>query len=319
MASIELDYFRNLLSAMKLGPDAVISLIKTDGTLLMKQGGQKGPTSDLLKSAIFTRMLETKSGSFVETSSIDGVERHYNFDRLGDLPLVLSVNLSTRELFAEWRSKAAVTAVALVGICGLLIVVTAFLTRELGRRTVAEHKLVVANAELFSLSMTDALTGLGNRRFFDDALARETGRAARHGGTVSLILLDVDHFKTFNDRYGHPKGDLVLRDVASVLARSARRPADGAFRIGGEEFAVILPDTSSLAALAVAKRIQTEIGSLQQLHEGSPVGLLTLSLGIAESCAEPSSITARADAALYKAKALGRNVALIDRPLSVAA
>lgn len=322
VASIELAYLSDLLEQLQLGDDAVVSLLRTDGSLIVRHGG--GGTYDsgksLVKSPIVQRMLGAKSGSFVERSQFDDVERLYNFDRLGDLPLVLSVNLSTREIYKDWRKKAWATGLALLAICALLIVMTAVLMKELRRRALAEGTLVAVNGELFRLSMTDPLTGLGNRRHFEEMLGREIGRAARNAGHVALLLLDVDYFKRFNDRYGHPEGDRALKAVAAVLRGCARRPADMAFRIGGEEFAVVLPDTRSSPALHVAERIRADIRALGKAHADAPGGFLTVSLGVSEiQNGDAKAAIARADAALYRSKREGRDRTSVNDRLAAVA
>jgi diguanylate cyclase (GGDEF)-like protein len=171
-------------------------------------------------------------------------------------------------------------------------------------------ELVRTRQELERLSSTDALTGLANRRRFDAALAEEVARAQRHATPLALLLADVDHFKRFNDRYGHPEGDRALRAVAAVLARSARRPGELIARIGGEEFALLLPHADAATAAAVAARCREAMATLALPHGDSPTAThVTLSLGVAlrHSHEGGAALLARADAALYAAKAGGRN------------
>src|SRR6266699_3834294 len=142
--------------------------------------------------------------------------------------------------------------------------------------------LVSANRELEKLSRQDGLTGIANRRYFDSYLLTEVRRAARNRQPLSLILADVDHFKAFNDHYGHQAGDDCLRQVAEALRAAGRRPADLAARYGGEEFALILPGTGLEGAVDVARAVSRAIAGLAIAHARSAVGQnLTLSLGIA--------------------------------------
>lgn len=161
---------------------------------------------------------------------------------------------------------------------------------------------------------TDALTGLANRRAFDETLSREWARAVRDDGELSLILLDVDHFKLFNDRYGHHAGDGCLRDVAAAVREVIRRPGDLAARYGGEEMAVILPGTPASGAATVAEALRAAIQALGILHADSSCGVLTASLGAATATAAvgqtipmPDGLLIGADGALYRAKSKGRN------------
>lgn len=176
---------------------------------------------------------------------------------------------------------------------------------------VLTRKLDNANQELQRLSSSDGLTGIPNRRYFDQALAREWRRARRNGSEIALILGDVDMFKAYNDAYGHQAGDDCLRQVASTLVACLDRGGDLAARYGGEEFVVILPDTSQGGALFVAERVRQGVRALGQPHLASPFGQVTLSLGVAclvpdENTSEQTLIEA-ADRALYRAKEQGRD------------
>ncbi len=168
-----------------------------------------------------------------------------------------------------------------------------------------------ANDKLEVLSNTDGLTGIANRRYFDIMLNQEWNRAHRAGTPLSLVILDVDLFKNFNDRYGHIAGDNCLKSLAGALTKAARRAGDLVARYGGEEFVVLLPESSEQDALETARLIQQETWSLKLPHAEMPAGIVTVSLGVA--CLVPSSqhspeiLLQRADSALYRAKQLGRN------------
>lgn len=168
-----------------------------------------------------------------------------------------------------------------------------------------------ANQKLELLALTDGLTEVANRRAFDAALTREWKRAARRDSTLALILLDVDYFKLYNDHYGHQGGDQCLQKIAQLLSNRMRRPADLVARYGGEEFVLLLPDTGADAALHMAEAICIELANLAMPHVNSPHGVVTISAGVAcvlaSQASAPSSLVAAADAALYVAKARGRN------------
>jgi two-component system chemotaxis family response regulator WspR len=169
----------------------------------------------------------------------------------------------------------------------------------------------VINRHLETLAAMDALTGVANRRAFDLTSAREWLRAARDGAPMSLLLLDIDHFKAFNDFYGHQAGDACLKAVAAAAASVIRRPADMLARYGGEEFAVILPGIGLEGAVEMAEQIRAAIAHRHFPHDASALGHVTVSIGAA--CVRPGvgsaveSLTAQADAALYAAKRYGRN------------
>ena len=310
LATIQISYFTDLISKLKLGSAGVVSLVRDDGTVIVRSSATQASFSgdNLRGSPVFERMRRERSGSFVGASSLDGVERLYTFTHVGQLPLVLSVALATKDIYSAWSGKALWGGLVLVVICLVVIGLTAVLTRELRRRDVAERGLVAANAELARLSRTDGLTGLCNRRTFDETLDREVRRAARTGRQVALVLLDVDHFKRFNDRYGHGAGDDALRAVAGILGEAATRPGDLAFRVGGEEFALLLPETGLAGAMIVAEKIRLRVRLLGRAHADSPAGILTVSLGATEIRDGDASVAyARADEALYRSKHAGRD------------
>jgi diguanylate cyclase (GGDEF)-like protein len=176
---------------------------------------------------------------------------------------------------------------------------------------VLTQRLDSANRELTRLSAVDGLTGIANRRQFDEALMREWRRCLRDREPLSLLMCDVDFFKQYNDSYGHQAGDECLRMIAETLRSKLRRPADIVARYGGEEFAAILPDTGLEGAMLVAEAMRAGVQSLGQLHEGSMTGVVTVSLGVA--CLVPQQLDGMpgllgaADWALYEAKRKGRN------------
>ena len=171
--------------------------------------------------------------------------------------------------------------------------------------------LELANDKLEALSYTDGLTGIANRRNFDRMLAQEWNRGQRAGTPLALVLLDVDHFKHFNDHYGHLAGDGCLRALAQVLVQAGRRAGELPARYGGEEFVVLLPDAGLDDALETARRIQKDVWSLALPHAQTSPGIVTVSLGAASLVPSrqhlPEELVRQADSALYRAKQAGRN------------
>lgn len=171
--------------------------------------------------------------------------------------------------------------------------------------------LQAANQQLETLSITDALTGLANRRRFDTILLQEWNRAQRTGHSLALAMIDVDWFKLYNDHYGHLQGDACLRQVAQTLQNCGLRVSDLAARYGGEEFAVIMPVTDDAHALAVATRICEAIAQVQMPHAKSTFQTVTVSIGVAslspQQGGSPDELIQTADRALYEAKHSGRN------------
>lgn len=175
-----------------------------------------------------------------------------------------------------------------------------------------QKELEAKNVELERLSSLDGLTGIANRRIFDEFISNEWMRAARENSPLSLVLIDIDHFKTYNDNYGHQGGDDCLRKVAQALASNVHRPSDLVARYGGEEFVVVMPGTSKDGAITIADALRTSIDSMNLPHDYSSTSdHVTISLGVStvvptnESKAE--ELIEKADGALYKAKESGRN------------
>ncbi len=183
------------------------------------------------------------------------------------------------------------------------------------------RKLKEANKELEKMASLDGLTGLANRRLFDDLLEKEWKRARREGHQLGLIMVDIDHFKYYNDAYGHQAGDECLKKVAGKMSELLYRPGDTAARYGGEEFAAILPEADREGVGEVAERIRQGIKDLELEHKDSPVSsYVTVSLGAAytESCQEAAAenLVEAADQALYSAKEDGRDNVKIAESVS---
>ena len=176
----------------------------------------------------------------------------------------------------------------------------------------SNQELASANLRLQAVAATDGLTGIANRRAFDQTLAAEWGRTAREGGNLSLMLIDIDHFKAFNDRFGHQAGDDTLRQVAACIDATIMRPGDTAARYGGEEFATILPNTDGFGAVDTAERIRRAVEGLGLSAAAGANPFITVSLGVAtvrNPCPglDPEALIAAADRQLYIAKRESRN------------
>ncbi|MBA5640306.1 diguanylate cyclase [Duganella sp. LX20W] len=184
--------------------------------------------------------------------------------------------------------------------------------------TARTAELEESNRKLAALSTTDGLTGVRNRRGFDEALAAEWRRAARTGQSLALSMLDVDHFKKYNDHYGHLAGDACLQKVATLITAHGRRTSDLVARYGGEEFALLAAATDATDAFGIAEAICAELARLRLPHDGSPFGTVTISVGVAVMVptegTTPDMLVRMADRALYRAKEKGRNMALLALP-----
>jgi diguanylate cyclase (GGDEF)-like protein len=304
---VKLSYFTRLFSQIALGRDGAINLYLRDGTRVMRQPFVEADIGANIASATtFQGFVRQHSGSFVHTSVRDGIERHYPFTRVGDLPLILNVALSTDEIEADWRVKARVIGGIVLVLCSLTIALSLLFGRELRRREAMQ-------AELERVSLTDALTGLPNRRAFENTGPRAWEVARRNLKPLSLLIVDADHFKRFNDRYGHQVGDEVLQGLARGLSASVHRPDDLVCRVGGEEFAILLPNTDQAGALRIAEKVHAEVSLLAISSAGIEAGAITVSIGLASVVLGSMEATALtdlyrlADAALYEAKSGGRN------------
>ncbi len=183
--------------------------------------------------------------------------------------------------------------------------------RDANRRKANEDALALANGELQALASTDALTGLPNRRQFDATLNKEWYRALREAAPLALLMIDVDRFKTLNDRFGHPVGDAFLASIGRVIRDTVRRAGDLPARYGGEEFAVVLPGTNAVGALEIAEVIRRAVAGTDTRHIVAGGYPLSVSIGVAAMVplagGGSASLIHSADAALYQAKRTGRN------------
>lgn len=184
---------------------------------------------------------------------------------------------------------------------------------DISERKKNEEKLAALQTELEALSFTDGLTGIANRRMFDEYMRVEWASARRSQRLISLIMLDIDHFKQYNDHYGHVQGDDCLKRVANILTTAAARPRDLLARFGGEEFVLVLPETDAASALKVADKCRDLIASANIAHlNGGPKRILTISMGVgtrvpARDEAEPTAFIQEVDERLYIAKRKGRD------------
>ena len=307
LGTLKLSYFSGLFNHIGLGSKGAINLYLRDGTRIMRHPYAEADIGvNIAGTPNFDRFVREGQGSFVGTSVRDAVVRHYAFTGIGDWPLVLNVALATDEIEAGWRAKALVIGLVVLTLCGLTIGLALLFGRELRRRAAIQ-------AELARLSQTDALTGLPNRRRFEEVSARAWESALRSGTPLSLLVVDADHFKCYNDRYGHAVGDEVLKGLARCLSASVHRPEDLVCRVGGEEFVLLLPATDQAGALRIAERVHAVVSALAIVATGIGPGTVTVSVGLASAVPNASGSMAmldlyrRADAALYEAKAGGRN------------
>jgi diguanylate cyclase (GGDEF)-like protein len=327
VATVRLDYFRFFYDEFDIGNDGVILLASDNGTLLVRQPFVESTVGmDLSKGAIFNAYrFSGPTGTMMLKSIVDGTERMYSYRHLDNYPLLVAVALTKEDIFAAWRTQTFRLVVICTGLFALLSVFGTYLILQIRMRQTTENELRDAkltleklNDELEALASEDGLTGLCNRRKFDAALNLEFVRAVRNRSSLALIMIDVDRFKQFNDRYGHLVGDECLKKIAGVLKDTPGRVSDMAARYGGEELAVLLPETDAAGAQMIAERIRVEIEALAIAHTANPGGVVTVSAGVSAlrptlRDGNPLALVQAADEALYDAKAQGRNrVCLAD-------
>jgi diguanylate cyclase (GGDEF)-like protein len=320
LATIRMNYFLDFYNSIQLAPSGAIVLAIPDGTILARRPFK----NDYLRGkqlaqsyVITTAQRQAPLGTVSIKAVIDGIERLYGYQRISKYPLLVMVATSKQELLSGWTRDTRRSAFIVASIITVMTLFGMVLMRQIRHSKAVEADLINAHQALELQALSDGLTGLANRRYFDISLEKELKRAERSGQPLSLIMMDIDFFKGYNDRYGHPAGDYCLKQVAHAIQQSLPRAGDCAARYGGEEMVALLPACDSEGASTVAKRIQDNIRKLGLYHQGSPFGIVTTSLGIHTyepaqgSCLTPQGLIERADHALYEAKHGGRNKIVI--------
>ena len=305
VGTLRLSYFRKLFGKVSLGDRDALSLLRHDGSMLMRSPmGSTWIGQNFATSAIFQRLVSYPSGSFQRAAGIDGVNRLYVFQRVGEYPLIITYGLSLDAIYAGWRRKAWLIGLLMLGLCATNVALIIFLAGALKRRSEAEHQLAIT-------ATTDGLTGLCNRRRLDEIFDLEWRRAMRSDSPVGLLMIDADNFKAYNDQFGHQVGDAALIAIAHCIQSHTLRASDISARYGGEEFAILLPETSLADAAQLAERIRTSVLALRADQQGRSDSTPTVSIGVAAMVPRqgllPRDLIKAADTALYQAKSNGRN------------
>jgi len=307
--SIRFSYFHELFGRLSLGAQDTITVFRKDGMVIMRTPFDLDVIGrNLNYTPGIGRVLEQPAGSLSSARSLDGVDRLYVW-RGGASPLVVLVGKPWADILGLWQKEALQIGIIMLGLIALVVAGTLFVVREIRQRAAAEEKLE-------ELATTDALTGLRNRRKFDAVIDAEWRRALRQHTPVALLMIDADHFKAYNDRFGHQAGDQVLVGIAICISDSVRRAEDCAARYGGEEFAVLLPGLSAADAVGVAETIRRRV----EQWSGDPT-VTAVSIGIASmtpiATMEWTGLVEAADKALYTAKRNGRNQSVAAAPASL--
>ncbi len=307
LATIRLDYFRKFYEDFSIGEQGTILMTHDDARLVLKipyAGG--GAEAAEMPFRLYSRGL-------------GGRAMIISYRKISAYPLLVLTVLSQDEVLRGWRNDAYLHLAALSALILLIGFFGRRLLSQLNSRLIIEERfkassdeLKVSNQRLTNLALHDGLTGLANRRSFDEALTVEFSRAQRAGNSLGLMMVDVDFFKQYNDIYGHVAGDECLKKIASVVATGMRRAGDMAARYGGEEMVLLLPGADIDGAVSLAESLRRGIENAGIAHTGSPLCKVTVSIGVAvfplikmEMLA--TTLLNAADHALYKAKASGRN------------
>jgi diguanylate cyclase (GGDEF)-like protein len=296
---IRYSYFHELVDRLELDSHDLITVIRQDGVVIMRSPFDLDIIGkDISKLPGVQKTLAYISGSFSGRGANDDIERLFVW-RDGSHPLIVVVGRSTATILGQWHHDVLYIGGAMGALGAIALGVMLILVREMRLRAVVEIRMA-------RLAMTDGLTGLGNRRLFDATLEEEWRRAQRTLTPVALLMIDADHFKAFNDDFGHQAGDAVLVGIARCIGNSARRATDCPARYGGEEFALILPDCTLPDAIALGERIRAEVAR-SAFHGERSVTVSVGAASITPAASDAAALIKAADGALYSAKAHGRN------------
>lgn len=324
LATIYLDHFLKLYNSIDIGSNGVINLISSDARIIIRRPFNEAVIgTSVADGPLFTELLPNgSSGTATVRSYVDGIERVVGFRRINDYPLIVFSAMNKEEVLASWRQETLMSTAIVILLMTVLGVIGYRFIRLMKQQNQiqnellgTQNKLLDVNRTLELLALEDALTGLANRRQFDLFIHAEIGRAKRNQTFLALLMIDVDRFKSFNDRYGHLMGDECLRGLSAIIKENIRRPGDLAARFGGEEFAVVLPATDYVGAFIVAEKIRNAVQQAQIEHVNSGEGVVTVSIGVSACTPRPDdtpdALIGAADKALYVAKTSGRNMSVI--------
>ncbi|WP_109480241.1 diguanylate cyclase [Paraburkholderia sp. C35] len=301
LLAVRIAYLQRLLDKVNTGRDGTALILLEDGTVLARKPYAEGVIGeDVHRFQDYATVHIGTAGSYISESPIDHVRRIFSYAHVPDTPLVVIVAPALDDVLAPWRKRSAIAG-GLTFTLGAVVVLVcwtlAFTLRDKVR----------AQTRLAELAATDPLTHLSNRRTLDRNLDEEWRRARRNGALLSVLFIDIDHFKRFNDTYGHAAGDEVLTAVADCIASVARRSIDVVARYGGEEFAVVLPDMGAAAAVNTAEKVRRVVEALRIRQLPSVTVSVGCATGRPADGRNAPELIAAADAQLYEAKGAGRN------------
>lgn len=318
LATVAVEYFLKFYTSFDTGKKGEILLASQAGILLAERPLQVDSIGKNIsnENLVSDHTRRNKRGVALIKSPRDGLMRIYSYKRLEKYPLFVTAGVSYDEVLDGWRTETLLQSIGVLILVAMLAWLGKRLVSQIKLRAQAQQKLLAAREKLVEMNKTlqkmaleDSLTGVANRRQFDVTLANEFNRAKRESQSLALLMIDVDHFKKYNDTYGHPAGDVCLQKIGKVIQMN--RPGDLSARYGGEEFAILLPNTDLKGAVNVAEKICTDVRNLNIPHGKNPTGIVTISVGVQaivpnKNCNLMDLVSA-ADKALYTAKARGRD------------
>ncbi|QHF01203.1 diguanylate cyclase [Pseudomonas asturiensis] len=315
LATLQVENFLEFFRSLELGKDGIVNMARNDGVQLVRYPFSPELIAVNVNKAPVAKAIQAGStrGVLAFNSPVDGAKRMVGYASSSRYPIRLSVGMTEDYAFASWRRGFFLTFIATTAALGVIIFLGFRTVRGIQQRANEELVLRADNGELQLLATEDGLTGLANRRHFDQVLAKSFDQAKSNQTPIALLLLDIDHFKKYNDTYGHPAGDECLRRVATLVRNALGRPTDLAARYGGEEIAVIFPSTDLKGAMLLAEEIRTAVEQANIESSSVELGRVTVSIGVAgyipvfdyQSHDELLLLT---DKALYMAKKNGRNL-----------
>lgn len=307
---VDLAFFSKWLEKVSIAPHMVLAISDENLNLLARKPALPEALGKKVEAPFVKAFVDSREAytTFSGVSPLDGEPRLYGVRKVEGLPFVVIAGIAARDWQANWVHRAWVTGVAVV-ILWLMAILT---LRYDWHRLDTLRDLKTARDELAVLSVTDALTGLANRRRLDDGMDAEYRRMCRMKAPLSIVMIDIDYFKMFNDTYGHVEGDECLRIVGAIIKKMLKRPQDLAARYGGEEFCCLLPGTNHEDAVSIATAIKDGIAAAGIPHATSSVANhVTVSVGVATVVCDGvitlEQAVKMADERLYQAKVSGRN------------
>jgi diguanylate cyclase (GGDEF)-like protein len=310
VAVIAMERLVTLLAAADVGPGGVVALRGEDLALIARypplpSSNRAVEAAQPLRDLVASGEL---SGTYRTRSPADGVERLVSYRKVAGYPLHVLVGRSTEVYLGHWRRDMGIVAVLAAILFAVSIGATLMVDRAWRRQRRLAHTLEAQ-------AHTDVLTGLANRRRFFEVADAELARARRYGTPLSVLMLDIDHFKDVNDAHGHRAGDRVLQQLARTCLE-VLRTVDVVGRVGGEEFAILLPETAREGAVEVAERLREAVGRAEVAREEGVPLRVTVSIGVStlSGAANLDTLMSQADTALYDAKHAGRNRVCVSGP-----